>query len=83
MYSGNGKVFKKGNQECTLGGLAASTAGIPTQLMLASRSKCRHPKLGMTATALNRSLRSGKTPSSQTLSTPTAPLALPELSGPQ
>ena len=37
MYSGNGKVFKKGNQECTLVGLAASTAGIPMQLMLDCR----------------------------------------------
>src|SRR5262249_29360246 len=32
-YSRNGKVFKKGNQECTLVGPAASTAGIPMRLM--------------------------------------------------
>jgi len=36
-YSGNGKVFKKGNQERTLVGLAASTAGIPMRLMLDCR----------------------------------------------
>jgi len=39
MYSGNGKVFKKGNQECTLVGLAASTAGIPMRLMLDGRMR--------------------------------------------